>query len=47
MPVIYYDKSSRGAEAYEHLAEEMLTRHGIKDITPKPVKKKLLGGIKV
>ena len=46
-PVIYYDKSSRGAEAYEHLAEEMLTRHGIKDITPKPVKKKLLGGIKV
>ena len=46
-PVIYYDKSSRGAEAYEHLAEEMLTRHGTKDITPKPVKKKLLGGIKV
>lgn len=26
-PVIYFDKSSRGAEAYESLAAEMLARH--------------------
>ena len=26
-PVIYYDKTSRGAEAYEALAAEMLARH--------------------
>lgn len=45
-PVIYYDKSSRGAEAYEKLTEEILTRHGEKNIAPKPIKKKLLGGIR-
>lgn len=38
-PVIYYDKISRGAEAYEKLCEEMLKRHGVKDV--KPVKKKV------
>ena len=26
-PVIYYDKASRGSEAYESLASEMLARH--------------------
>ena len=26
-PVIYYDKTSRGAEAYESLAAEMISRH--------------------
>ena len=45
-PVIYYDKNSRGAEAYEKLSEEMLTRHGVKDIAPQPVKKKLVGSVK-
>ncbi|WP_432650488.1 ParA family protein [Huintestinicola sp.] len=46
-PVIYYDKTSRGAEAYEKLAEEMLTRHGVTDIKPKPIKKRLLGSAKI
>jgi len=46
-PVIYYDKTSRGAEAYEKLSEEMLTRHGEKDVKPKPVKKRFLGLTKV
>lgn len=46
-PVIYYDKTSRGAEAYEKLSEEMLTRHGEKDVKPKPVKKRFLGLAKV
>ncbi len=41
-PVIYYDKSSRGAEAYEKLSEEMLKRHGYDDVEPKPVKKRLV-----
>lgn len=27
-PVIYYDKTSRGAEAYEKLTDEMFLRHG-------------------
>lgn len=45
-PIIYYDKSSRGAEAYEHLAEEFLTRDGVKEITPKPIKKKLVSSVK-
>ena len=26
-PVVYYDKSSRGAEAYEMFTEELLKRH--------------------
>ncbi|MBQ7783106.1 MAG: ParA family protein [Oscillospiraceae bacterium] len=46
-PVVYYDRSSRGAEAYEKLSEEMLTRHGIKKIEPKPIKKKLFGTVKL
>ncbi|MCM1579648.1 MAG: hypothetical protein NC078_12715, partial [Ruminococcus sp.] len=37
-PIIYYDKLSRGAEAYEKLCEEMLKRHGVKDV--KPIKPK-------
>ncbi len=41
-PVIYYDKSSRGAEAYEKLAEELLKRNGDKFSAPKENKKKLL-----
>lgn len=40
-PVIYYDKLSRGAEAYEKLCEEMLKRHGVKDVKPKQAKKKV------
>lgn len=40
-PVIYYDKLSRGAEAYEKLCEEMLKRHGVKDVKPKAAKKKV------
>ncbi|MDE6592615.1 MAG: AAA family ATPase [Oscillospiraceae bacterium] len=40
-PVIYYDKISRGAEAYEKLCEEMLKRHGVKDVKPKQTKKKV------
>ncbi|MGN0666243.1 MAG: ParA family protein [Huintestinicola sp.] len=45
-PVIYYDKSSRGAEAYEKLTEEILVRHGVTDVKPKPVKRKLVGGVR-
>lgn len=45
-PAIYYDRSSRGAEAYEKLAEEMLVRHGVKNIETKPAKKKLFGLVK-
>lgn len=41
-PVIYYDRSSRGAEAYEKLAEEMLTRHGVKDVKPVNTRKKVV-----
>ena len=39
-PVIYYDKTSRGAEAYEKLAEEVLTRHGVKFVKQRSVKVK-------
>lgn len=37
-PVIYYDKTSKGAEAYEQLCREFLTRE-------KKSKKKLVGGL--
>ena len=30
MPVIYYDKRSKGAEAYEDFANEFLKKNGIK-----------------
>lgn len=30
MPVMYYDKASRGAEAYEYFCKEFLLRQGIK-----------------
>lgn len=46
-PVIYYDKNSRGAEAYEKLAEEMLKRHGVTNVTPKQKKKTVRGAVKV
>ncbi|MGN0552994.1 MAG: ParA family protein [Oscillospiraceae bacterium] len=39
-PVIYFDGSSRGAEAYELLASEMLSRHKAED----KAKKALVGG---
>lgn len=39
-PVIYYDKTSRGAEAYEKLSEEVLTRHGVKFVKQRSVKVK-------
>lgn len=38
-PIMYYDKSSRGSEAYTQFCEEFLSRNA------KPQKKKLLGGI--
>ncbi|MGN1089013.1 MAG: ParA family protein, partial [Huintestinicola sp.] len=41
-PIIYYDKASRGAEAYEKLAEEMLKRHGVKNVAPRKMTKKLV-----
>ena len=37
-PVIYYDKNSKGADAYEKLCEEFLSRE-------KKTKKKLIGGL--
>ncbi|MCM1523370.1 MAG: AAA family ATPase [Ruminococcus sp.] len=40
-PVVYYDRTSRGAEAYEKLTEEMLSRHGVKFSKPKPSVKKV------
>lgn len=38
-PVLLYDPRSRGAEAYQELAAELLKRHGIE---PKPPKRKLI-----
>lgn len=46
-PAVYYDRSSKGAEAYEKLSEEMLTRHGVEIVKPKPQKKKLFGIVRV
>lgn len=46
-PAVYYDRSSRGAEAYEKLSEEMLNRHGVEFTEPEPVKKKLFGIVKI
>lgn len=46
-PIIYYDKSSRGAEAYEKLAVEILKRHGVKNIKTTAVKMKAVTGGKV
>ena len=34
MPIIYYDRLSKGAEAYERLAEELLKRNGEKRVKP-------------
>lgn len=45
-PVIYYDASSKGAEAYEKLSEEMLNRHGVSFKAPEPAKRKLFGIVK-
>ncbi|MBP0954410.1 MAG: ParA family protein [Oscillospiraceae bacterium] len=33
-PIIYYDRFSKGADAYERLAEELLRRHGEKRVKP-------------
>ena len=46
-PAVYYDRSSKGAEAYIKLTEEILTRHGVEIIRPKQEKKKLFGIVKV
>ncbi len=37
-PVIYYDKSSKGAKAYEKFVEELLKRHGVKNVRPRKIK---------
>ena len=41
-PVIYYDKTSKGAEAYDVLADELLSHYE----TVKPKKKSLIGSSK-
>jgi chromosome partitioning protein len=35
-PILLYDPRSRGAEAYQELAAELLRRHGIKSKPPQP-----------
>jgi chromosome partitioning protein len=42
-PVMVYDPKSKGAEAYQELAIELLKRHGVS--TKKPVKKLILDEI--
>ena len=34
MPIIYYDRLSKGADAYERLSEELLRRNGEKKVKP-------------
>jgi len=37
-PAIYYDRASKGAKAYEKFTEEMMKKHGIKNVRPQKIK---------